>query len=61
MVFAKTYPSTYISGQKYTDCQTGTSNTPFTLKSFRCQIIELMQKTWGQSQFSSSNQLAVKH
>ena len=35
MNFAKTFPSGYISGQKYADGQTGTDNTPFALQSFK--------------------------
>ena len=38
--FAKTFPSGYISGQRYADGQTRTSNSPFAL-----------QETGGQSQF----------
>ena len=41
--FAKTFPSGYISGQRYADGQTGTNNSPFAL-----------QETGGQSQFPSS-------
>ena len=47
MNFAKTFPSEYISSQKYADSQTGTDNTHFVLQSFRGGIIEPIQETRG--------------
>ena len=60
MNFARTIPSGHISSQKYVDSQTGTSDIPFALQSFRCQIIKPKQETGGQSQFCSSIQFPVK-
>ena len=60
MNFARTIPSGHISSQKYVDSQTGTSDIPFALQSFRCQIIKPKQETGGQSQLCSSIQFPVK-